>query len=376
MLEALLAEGVVRKDSKRITAMLRPLPIKQRDVFDLIIAQGREPSFQGILRSVELKGAEPRALCFVMLGRWPTAQEIAELPEPYRPKVHLRQLLQTAEFRSSFARRLLDAFPDRRRILFVRLPRCSGAHVLATAATRHPVIPAHIADAPRMSIDELLAAIGVALYRFNSASTAVLSASRLAPFLVPTQPLPDPNDILHWNIIPPPYRAGDTLFTVIREPRSLVLSQVNAILTGLRVSPANDGGEIAQLRARLDPLPPLEQTGAWKDVGRKILLDLSLRNPICEGLGNGTAETALAACRASAIELVGLSRQTDWVRTAFSSEPPAPINASEPILLWEDLQPDQRTQLDSLVAEDLNFYARFAEKFDPTQVSSVSGATL
>jgi hypothetical protein len=376
MLESLLAEGVVRNDSKRVTAMLRPLPIKQRDVFDLIIAQGREPSFQGILRSVDLKGAEPRALCFVMLGRWPTAQEIAELPEPYRAKNHLRQLMQSAEFRITFARRLLDAFADRRRLLFVRIPRCGGAHALATAANRHPVIPSQIAEAPHMTIEELLSALGGSLYRFNAVSTVVLSTTRLEPFVAPSQPPPDCSDILHWNLNPPPYRAGDLLFTVIREPRTLVLSQVNAILTGLRAPSASDLADITSWRARLAPLPPVTQTAAWKDIGRKILLEMPLRNPICTALGNGSAETALAACRASAIELVGLSRQTDWVRTAFSNEPPDPINMSEPILLWEDLQPDHRTHLDALIGEDLKFYARFAEKFDPTQVSAISGATL
>jgi hypothetical protein len=358
MLETLLAQGVERKDSKRLSAMLRPLPAKQRDAFDLIIAQGREPSFQGIVRSVELKGADPRSLTFVLLGRWPTAAELAELPNPYQPKPHLKQLLQSDEFRQTFGRRLLDAFPDRRRMLFVRIPRSAGDHVLATAANRHPVVPASVANAAHMPLPDLLATLGGALYRFNAGSTVVLASPRLQPFMAPVQPPPAGEDTLHWNLIPPPYRAGDLLFAVIRDPRQLLLSQVNATLA-----------------TQSDP-PPLSDAGAWKDLGRKTVQSLTLANPICQALGEGTSETALNYCRASGIELVGLSRQIDWVRTAFSSEPPPPTNVSQPILRLEDLRPEDHAHLDALLTEDTKFHARFADKFDPTHVSAITGARL
>jgi hypothetical protein len=376
LIESLIAQGVERKDNKRITAMLRPLPIKQRDVFDLIVAQGRQPSFQALLRSVEMKSADPRALTFVMLGRWPTEPELTALPTPYQPKLHLRHLLQSPEFRQTFVRRLLDAFPDRRRLLFVRIPRSAGAHVLATAANRHPIMPHGIADAPDMSLQGLLDALGEALYRFNSASTAFLESPRLKPLFAPTQPDQASADILHWALTPPPFRSGDTLFTVVREPRSLLLSRVNALLSALQGLSDYDPETVAQWRLRLGNVPAATAIGNWKDIGRQVLQSLTLSNPICEALGEGTAEQAFVACRCCGIELVDLTRCTDWIRTAFSNEPPAPLNVSQPLLAAEDLRPDDRAHLDALLTEDLVFYDRYASRIDPTQVSSLNGANL
>jgi hypothetical protein len=376
LLETLLAQGVERKDNKRLTAMLRPMPIKQRDVFDFIVAQGREPSFQGIVRSVELKGADPRTLIYVTLGRWPTAAEIDALPDPYKAKHHLRDLLGSLEFRQSFVRRLLDAFPDRRRLLHVRIPRCGGNNAMETAAIRHPIMPRDMADNPDMDLADVLGAIGGALYRFNSASTVVLSSPRLRPYIAPEQAPTSDLDPLHWNLSPPPCRVGDTLFATIREPRSLLISLVNAILSGLRGTPCGQEQAVAPWRKRLETLPAENQTGAWKDIGRRIARDLTLTNPICTALGDGTAQAAIDACRATPIDLVGLARQTDWIRTAFDSEPAEPSHRSESVLTWEDLAADDMTRLDTLIAEDRIFHDRFQARFDPSQVSSIKGADL
>lgn len=371
LIEQLVGEGVKRKDDKRLATFLRPAPLRPRDLLDLIAAQGRQATFEAVIRGVDLRGAEPRALFFAGLGRWPTAAEVAAFANPYVPQNHLRALLRAPEFRRFFARRALDAFAERRRLFHVRMPRCGTAYIARGADVEHPVLPLDITGLPENSLGKLFEVLGPALYRFTTANTIFMATDRLEPLVYPPVASPDDPDPLAWTFAPPPLRVTDLAFAVIRDPEALLLSQINAVLTALAGDAAQDAPPLARLRRKLGAA-----AAAPRDAARRILDTVDTRNPICTALGDGTAEGALALCRVSDVALVRLDRLTPWLHTSLGCEPLDPVEVSRPVLRLEDLADADRTALRARIDQDRLFYDRFAAAFAEGGVTFVPGRKM
>ena len=382
LIEKLVGEGAKRRDEKRMITFVRPLPSRPRDLFDLIAAQGQHISFESLIRGVGLKQAEPAGLVFTTLGRWPTRTELAELPTPYNPRQHLRQMLLTREFRRGFTRRLLDAFPERKRLVHVRIARSANAYIDAIAPSSHPVLPLNLGVAEEMDLAALLTSLGAALHRFPIASTVFMSTDRAEPWLFPVKCRPLAPDTLDWNFDPPAYRLTDLIFAVLRDPEDILISQANALAKTLQDSNESSnsstqaGSQPAQWRQRLGALPPRGDRAGWKMVTQRILAQLDLRDPICTALGDGTAATAQEHCRIAGITLVGFARLTEWVHTALGCEPAEPMNAAPPLLRREDLDAEQRAGMQAKVAEDRVFFQHFSAVFKPNEVAGIRGSML
>lgn len=360
LIESLIGSSTTRPDKKRLVPTRRPMPTRPRDIFALFTSLGGEASLPSFFQSTELHAAEPRTLTFAALGRWPTEAEFASLPTPYNPQAHLRAMLVGVEFRASLVRRICEAFPERPRLCFVQIPRCAGAHFLATADQMHPVLPPALAAMRRDGQASFIAALGGYLGRFTLTKTITLVQPTLAPF-VQANPVPaDPSLAetgFQWNPSPPPRRTGDRLFAILREPASLILSHVNATLDALLQPAQADTPAIAAWRTRLPQNPAAADAAGLKLIAREILRRTTLRNPICHALADGTAAAAFNAVRLHDVELTDLSRYPDWVKYTWDVEPDSPAGASTPRLTLMDLSPPEREHLESLVAEDLRFYA-------------------
>ena len=352
MIENLIGTGIRRPDQKRRLPTRRPLPVRPRDLLELFAALGDAASLRALFLSADFREAEPRNLAFAVLSRWPTEEQLAALPDPYAPEAHLRSLLLGREFRKTLLRRICDAYPERRRLLYVRIPRCAGADFLRATGPLHPFFPAELATWARGDGHVFTAALGTYLARFNTSKTIMAALDNQAGF-ASAPSLGGREAALPWTLNPPPYRAGDRLFAILREPVSLILSLANAVLARLQGDASADDARVAAMRARLAPLPGMDDRAGWRRVGQAVLPLLEVRNPICTALGDGTAAGALGLCRVTNVELADLSRYKDWIKYSWDTEaePPA-LNAAR-VLTRDDLSRD-------FVLEDLVFYERMA----------------
>jgi hypothetical protein len=229
------------------------------------------------------------------------------------------------------------------------------------AGTLHAVLPPDLADWRPRDLSSFIPALGAYLGRFNFTKTTLIAQPRLEPFVQADQVVPPASAdraSLPWCLNPPPHRLGDRLFTIIREPASLILSQVNAILTQLRADPADRSQALAQWRQLLpSKLPPSEDLPAWKRCGVQLLLAFTSQNPICSALADGTAAAAIKACHLADLEIVDLSRYNDWVKYKWNLEPDEPVNQSSPILAEGDLDAECRQHLGRLIDQDRRFHA-------------------
>jgi hypothetical protein len=374
LLESLLSSGQVkRQDDKHLTIIRRPAPTKHRQLLELFSAMGVTASFQGLRRSLETKGVDAFQITFVALGRWPTADELAALEDPYKPAHHLMALLRSKEFRTNFVRRTCDAFAERRRLLFVQIPRSAGQTVLADLDSRHPLLPADLM-APRYNDGAKLAeTLGHILSRVPSTNTLAIAQPHMKHFLEEPESQAAGPDPLGWRAGSPPCRWEDLLFAVLRDPTERALGQINATLRAYK------SGD--------KPLPPatkerlgikgdreLRQT-ELRQVGLDILGETLFSNPMCHALADGTAAGALAATQKSPIHFVAIEHYKAWARTALEIAP-SDRPLTEQILRREDLLPAEQDILAGSTQEDRTVYDRVIQRLKVTALPATLGREI
>jgi hypothetical protein len=381
LIERLLGDPVFRQDAKRILPVVRPLPERPRDLLEIFSAMGGESSMISLLRSVDLGGATPAWLIFVVLNRWPSLAELRAHEGPYNARKHLSALIHGAEFRSLLAQRILTAYPEKIRLLYVRIPRCAGSHFLTLARIMHPVFSDELAAPSVRPAPDFFRALGLLLARFLSTRTVMLEQPRLAPYYQPPRAVPvDAAGVaaesLPWTMTIPPYRTGDRLFTIVRDPEAIILSQVNAIVHALREPAADEPLVVKRWRNRLGDLPAGADASAWAAVARRLLARFPDRDPICHALGNGTLEGALEACAVTNIEIADFSRYDEWITRTWDTKPEPPALGPPAALPREALTADDRDRLAALTAQDRPLYARIRAVIDGAQLSSIKGLAL
>jgi hypothetical protein len=374
LLEAMLSGGKLkRQDTTHLSVPRRPLPTNPRQLMELFGAMGVAATFQGLIRGVELKGADPHQIAFIALGRWPTTAELAALEDPYEPKPHLFGLLRSDEFRAHFIRRICDGFPERQRILFVRIPRSAGQNVLTTIDLKHPLLPADFA-APRYRNPVTLATtLGHVFSRLAASNALAMSQPHMSAFTdIPESRISGP-DPLAWGTISPACRLNDLLFAIMRDPTDRAMGQINALLGAYNTAQLPVPPDIM---ARMDLAGRSPRLTDWRALGCAILAETLLPNPICHALGDGTAEGALQACARSPIRLVALDQYKAWGRGALDSMPADPVPAAETILRAEDLSAADRDIIQAATIQDRILYARFTERLKAAQLPAIPGRQL
>jgi len=372
MIESLIGGATTRPDEKRLMPIRRPLPGRPRDLLEIFVALGPEATIKSFTLAADFRDADPRLLTYVALHRWPTADELAGLPEPFVPNHYVRTLLLGQEFRATLFRRICDAYPERPRQLFVRIPRCAGAHFLHMASARHPLFTNDIVEWRRNDGAELIPRIGRYLGRFTETRTIMATLPSLMPFVTAPAPAEPDGSPFAWALNPPPFRTTDRLFTIVREPAAIVLGQVNAILDRLQQEPSNDDAETAAWRRRFTPLPSRDDNKAWQQIGHRLLRAPPLRNPICHALGDGTAANAVESCRRWNVEICDLALYDSWLKYTWETEAGPPTPSASRILTQQNLGAAASAHLAEIIAEDAAFYGHVVAaraKLSATQTS-------
>jgi hypothetical protein len=294
----------------------------------------------------------------------------------------LIELIQSVEFRIFLAARVLTAYPEKQRLLFVRVPQCAGRHFLTLAETMHPFFPDRITSTRLALPPEFFRTMGLFLARFIHTKTVLLCKPNIAsfhlvpPFATPAAAGGDPADTLPWNFTIPPYRTGDRLFTIVRDPEEIILGQVNAIAAALRLPAGEDAPAIRRWRGWLGDMPELADDAGWVALARQVLARFRGADPICHALGDGTTEGATQACLVTNIEIADLSRYSEWILRTWDTKPEPPDPEAPPILAMEALEQQDRDRLVALTRQDRPLYDRIKAAISVAEKSSITGSQL
>lgn len=373
LIESLVETPAIRTDQKRFSVAVRAAPVRARELFEVFGALGVTASFPAVVRSLDFRPSSPSILANAALGRWLTNAELAAIAKPYHARTHLRELMLSREFQATLNRRICDAFPEKRRLLHVRTPSSAGRYTQTLLEAAFPTLRVEANRTPA-NLDTLSKELGVLCARLNVARAIAMSVPRLSMVIEPPYVDPPAEDGVGWFANAAPCRAVDLVFAVIRSPVSLALSQVNATVTQLRSGQPSEA--VRAIGEKLGDLPADARSPDWKRLGRLLLTQHLPQNPVCHALGDGTADSAFAACARLPIQLVGIERYAEWCRSNLEAPPFAPLAISEPILQPSDLTKEDAQAIESRMGEDMLFYSRFRPKWEASGLPAVGGPLL
>jgi hypothetical protein len=228
---------------------------------------------------------------------------------------------------------LLEAHPEKRRLIFVHIPKCAGTD-LASTLKHFPAIHDTLAN-PNWQKPETLDEAVAEIERKMAEMDSVLVHGHLR---------------LRWIVNSKLSRAGDRLFTIVRDPAEQLISQVNYIATRLTADPAGKRPDTSGwLRAA-----GLSTAEGFTPEG---LLEIALKqvqsNPICFSLGDATLDGTLELIRRSAIEITDTDRYSRWGEATWGAPFVTRHNTSKKFITEID-----KASLERHCALDIELYER------------------
>jgi hypothetical protein len=267
------------------------------------------------------------------------------IPGPgFEPAARFAAALNSLEFQKNFIKNFVSAFPEKKRLLFVHIPKCAGMDLEHDLGRRYPSLPQaltipHIT--PTGSLHAKMRGLAAEIR-----STDAIFVNGHIP--------------LKWYMDHGVCRFDDRIFAVVREPAKIVLSWVNYILTVLVRDAALKRLDSVEWMAVLGErrIPAKMTAEELRALGRQILYNPTLVQPnyLCSYLGTGTATSCLDLLATSGVELIDISDYEEWRRERWGLEKSARINKSSAILTTDDLSLEDSAHIQTLTSEDRLFY--------------------
>jgi hypothetical protein len=343
--------------------MRLPCPTRPRQLFDTLALYGREGELYDLLAQIDYAGHDFRDVFFSTFGRFPDSRGSSGSADILDV---LNELLLSAEFQSNVLYNFLEAYPEKRRLLFVHIPKCAGSDLSANLVTRYPSISWQITQLGWTSKRELFCSLRDIVLRLG------LSDAIFVRGHIPLQ------YYTRLNLI----RPGDEVFTILRDPLEIVISQINYVLTRLR---RNEG--------KVEPDPDvkvwLQSLGLGSipenltcDLARKLAAQMIYcesivtRNPLCSWLGGGTTTAILERLALNRVELTDTARYQAWLHKKWAITSTSRENASEQFVTLGSRNPEEITYLKSICDEDIKLHSIVCDRLSSRATASVKGAEL
>jgi hypothetical protein len=337
------------------------VPSTIRETFELFAFFRPELGIEGLVANLPLEGMTPRQVYYAAHGRPPDSIGTAILQLGITAADVYAAALRSEEFRENFVARFLEAFQEKKRLLFIHVPKCAGSDLSSHLVSRFPSLNSQILDPDWASSDQFFAAIRDVVLEVNvSDSIYVHGHNNLAFYR-------------KWELI----RFRDEIFTVLRDPVSRVISQVNYVLTRIfsdevPVAPDTRGwrDEFA-----IDDNQLTEAKAAVHELAHRSLRDegVVVPNVICQYLGRGTCDSAVEQTVINDIEITETSRYDAWSQARWGVGRPTRKNASDEYVRFTDFLPADQEYIREICNEDLKFYNLLIERLEQSDSLSIKG---
>ncbi|MBN8875050.1 MAG: hypothetical protein J0H67_19610 [Rhodospirillales bacterium] len=343
----------------------RQFPRDLRALFDLFRFYRPELGLQALLMDVDLTGLTATDVYRACHGRVPETPEMASAHERMGIRRLFEVALRSREFRTLFVPRFIAAYPEKRCLSFIHVPKSAGSDLSAHLITRFPSLRTTIIDPDLGSEAAFFAAVkDIVLESAVSEHVYIHGHNTLETYA-------------RWGAA----RPQDHLFTTIREPISLLVSQVNYVLTRMASPETPMAPDTAGWRSifGVDDPARLEDRGEVLRLAATILRDQGVvpADNTCRFLGDGTAEGAIAAMVRHDVEITDLRRYPLWSQQRWAvRDTSTRANASRPYVRLEDFSPEDRSHMHAITAQDQVLHAYVARRLDATGQASLRGAAL
>jgi hypothetical protein len=318
--------------------------MRPRETLQLLTLYNEDAGLGALLDQVDWGGVTPLQIYYAILGRLPEEANVAIPAADYSPREHAEAALLSDEFQQEILKRVLDAFPEKRRLLFVHVPKCAGTDLIEHLSSRHPSLSQYLTDPAWTPKPALFSHLRAFVMNAGSAESVFVSGH------IPLQ----------WYLDHSLYRYGDRLFAVVRHPHEMAISQVNYVFKRFFEAPLCHHPDTREW-ADILGIQTFD-TGISAVELRKLAFHI-LRSPqivnyrnISTYLGAGTAESAFNLMARCYIELTEVGRYNEWLKSEWSVETNTRANQSRPVIKPTDLDAAQWQYLADMCKEDAEIY--------------------
>jgi hypothetical protein len=343
------------------------MPRTQSELFQLLAMFNPHIGWNAFAEMIDFASVTPTHIHQVVLGRYPTSIDQA-LPHPgYDARQHFREALVSREFRSHLLAAFLHAYPSKGRDVFIHVPKCAGTDLILNLGSRSLPIPKMLEVDGWVDDNEFLEIIG-------GLARAAMSGERF--FVYGHMELGKYVDVAG-------IRPDDTIFTVLRDPVDLMVSQANYVVGRLRQDPFGREPDSAEYlhRLGLTSLPEQLSDAELKTLTVKILLNPTVTEPnrACYYLGDGSGTlyaTALENLISHNVEITTTKNYDRWLRQRWGITESSHHNQSQPILGNAEARRLCGTYLAAATREDQKLYELVSWGLLTTGAASVTGQEL
>jgi len=345
---------------------LLPPPSDPRQLFDWLGLYDEQGGLAQLLSRLEFTNENPERIHYGVFGTHPNSVDTALRWGTYYPRDHLRDLLLSEAFQAGLIPLFLRAFPEKRRLIFVHIPKCAGTDLTFHFRARHASLDRSLTDSEWTDKPAMFRRIArVVAHLRASDSVFVHGHINLA-------------DHVAAEVI----RPTDRVFTVIRDPLAAAISQINYILTRFDEDIAArqlrpDTREWSRIM-NLGDVPEQMSDDFVKRVTRAALRNrnLTVPNSLCLWLGGDGAQGVVERLAAYDVEVTDVDRYNGWLRAAWRIEATTRWNESKKFITLQGLTADDVAHLNDITREDQRLYRIVERGLTASGKQSLAGKDL
>ena len=337
-------------------------PRTPRQTFSSLLLYDDRQGLYNLLRQMDFDQSSPEQTACAVLGE--CSSETRSLIESHvdSPRDLMNELLLSQEFRENILRLLLDAFPEKRRLLFVHIPKCAGSDLGLHLASRYANISERLRTPHWINDSQMFEGLSKAVRELHFSDAIFVSGHiNLSDYM--NQQLP---------------RPSDHLFTILRDPVDIGISQVNYVLTRLRTDagrgqfqPDTQGWlELLGLQALPDDLSEtyLVRLGMESLHNRMLVM----ANAMCSWLGGGSAATVVKRLAELRVEVTNTQNYSQWRRQRWGIQTNTRTNESTKFLTRDNIGHENIDYLRERSPEDAKLYQDIARRLSQSGACSVT----
>jgi hypothetical protein len=284
----------------------------------------------------------------------------------YSARDYIGDLLLSDDFQKNLIPLFLEAFPEKRRVIFVHVPKCAGTDLSANLMRRLPFLHQQMTQPNWMKRDDL----------FRAISRLVLNVRFFDQIFITGH-----NSLRYYtsrNLV----RPVDKVFTILRDPIQIAVSQVNYIMSRLTSEARSkahspDTGEWLRI-LNLDMIPLDMPEEMVQSLCTTILHDTNIIQPnsMCSWLGGSDAETATNQLVEHDVEITIIENYKAWLRHTWGVVSETQMNRSEKFISVEMINDQDIAHIRKVYSEDLKLYGVVLRALQRNKKLSITGGEL
>jgi len=345
---------------------LLPVPSDPLGLLEFLGLYDAQGGLAQLLSRLEFADERPERIHYGVFGAHPASLDDVLRWGRYYPRDHLQELLLSDAFQTGLIPRFLRAFPEKRRLIFVHIPKCAGTDLTFHFRARHPSLDRTLTDPAWTTKPAMLRRIARVVAQVRTADSIFVHGHiNLA-------------DHIAAGII----RPTDRVFTVIRDPLAAAISQINYILTRFEEDIATgkwrpDTREWLQA-VDLGTTPERMSDELVKRVTRAALRNdqLTVPNALCLWLGGEGAQRVVERLASYDVEVTDVERYNDWLRAAWGINATTRWNESKKFISIQTLATDDVAHLNGITRDDQRLYRTVDRMLTATGKLSLTGEDL